>query len=141
MAIEGLDGSMRAAMTINNMQNVKPVVTSVDTSTNTQVTGAYGQDKIANKKNQNNQIKEDDTKTLQEVSPEKVESALREVNKKIKPTHTECQFAYHEETNRISIKVIDQSTKEVIKEIPPEKTLDMIAKMWEMAGILVDEKR
>ena len=52
MAIEGLDGSMRAAMTINNMQNVKPVVTSVDTSTNTQVTGAYGQDKIANKKNQ-----------------------------------------------------------------------------------------
>ena len=30
---------------------------------------------------------------------------------------------------------------EVIKEFPPEKTLDMIAKVWEVAGILVDEKR
>ena len=31
--------------------------------------------------------------------------------------------------------------KEVIKEFPPEETLDMIAKVWELAGILVDEKR
>ena len=35
----------------------------------------------------------------------------------------------------------DKDTKEVIKEFPPEKTLDMIAKVWEVAGILVDEKR
>ena len=34
-----------------------------------------------------------------------------------------------------------EETKEVIKEFPPEKTLDMIAKVWEMAGIMVDEKR
>ena len=30
---------------------------------------------------------------------------------------------------------------EIIKELPPEKTLDMIAKVWEMAGILIDERR
>ncbi len=35
---------------------------------------------------------------------------------------------------------MDKETKEVIKEFPPEKTLDMIARIWEMAGILVDEK-
>jgi flagellar protein FlaG len=29
----------------------------------------------------------------------------------------------------------------VIKELPPEKTLDMIAKVWELAGLMVDEKR
>jgi flagellar protein FlaG len=29
---------------------------------------------------------------------------------------------------------------EVIREIPPEKILDMVAKMMELAGILVDEK-
>ena len=34
-----------------------------------------------------------------------------------------------------------KKTKEVIKEFPPEKTLDMIAKVWEMAGLMVDEKR
>jgi flagellar protein FlaG len=39
------------------------------------------------------------------------------------------------------IKIVDKETKEVIKELPPEKTLDMIAKIWEVAGLLVDEKR
>jgi len=36
---------------------------------------------------------------------------------------------------------VDKKSKEVIKEYPPEKTLDMIAKVWELAGLLVDEKR
>lgn len=78
---------------------------------------------------------------IQEVPKEKIESALRDINSKIRQTHTECQFSYHEETNRIAIKVLDQETGEVIREIPPEKTLDMIAKSLELAGILVDEKR
>ena len=38
------------------------------------------------------------------------------------------------------IKIVDKDTKDVIKEFPPEETLDMIQKVWEMAGILVDEK-
>ena len=42
--------------------------------------------------------------------------------------------------NRI-VKIIDKDTKKVLKEIPPEKTLDMIAKVWELAGLMVDEKR
>ena len=33
-----------------------------------------------------------------------------------------------------------KTTKEVIRELPPEKTLDMIARVWEMAGILIDER-
>jgi len=85
--------------------------------------------------------REDEGKNLSEVSPEKVKSAISEINKKIRPTHTQCEFKYHEETKRISITVRDSDTDEVIKEIPPEKTLDMIAKSLELAGILVDEKR
>ena len=41
----------------------------------------------------------------------------------------------------MTIKIVDKTNKKVIKELPPEKTLDMITKVWEMAGILVDEKR
>ena len=46
----------------------------------------------------------------------------------------------HDATNRVMIKIVDKDTKEVLKEYPPEKTLDMIAKVWEVAGLLVDEK-
>ena len=37
------------------------------------------------------------------------------------------------------VKVINEDTNEVIREIPPEQILDMVAKMWELAGILVDK--
>lgn len=49
-------------------------------------------------------------------------------------------FGIHEKTNRVIIKIVDKNTDKVIKEFPPEETLDMIAKVWEIAGILVDEK-
>lgn len=54
---------------------------------------------------------------------------------------TECQFSIHEETKQIMIKIVDSTTKEVLKEIPAEKILDMFATMCEAAGLFVDEKR
>ncbi len=59
----------------------------------------------------------------------------------LKMEHTRCEYSYHKKTNRVSIKVINEETNEVVREIPPEKSLDMLQKMWEMAGILVDERR
>lgn len=71
------------------------------------------------------------------------EATLNEAVKRanLKMEHTRCEYSYHKRTNRVSIKVIDRDTDEVIREIPPEKSLDMLQKMWELAGILVDEKR
>ena len=68
-----------------------------------------------------------------------LDNALSEMNEKM--SNSEAIFGIHEKTNRVMIKIIDKTTKEVIKEYPPEETLDMIAKVWEIAGIMVDEKR
>lgn len=70
---------------------------------------------------------------------EKIKKAVDSLNKEMK--HSEAIFGIHEGTDRVTIKIIDRDTKEVIREVPPEETLDMIAKIWEMAGLLVDEKR
>lgn len=70
---------------------------------------------------------------------EQVKQAVDRLNKKM--GNAEAIFGIHDDTNRVMIKIIDRDTKEVIKELPPEKTLDMIAKVWELAGIMVDEKR
>lgn len=77
----------------------------------------------------------------EDVVSTKMKDAIDKVNAKIVPSKTRCEFSYHEDTKRVSIKVIDQNTEEVIREIPPEETLDMLSKMWELAGILVDERR
>ena len=67
-----------------------------------------------------------------------LKKAVNDLNKQMK--NSEAIFGIHDKTNRVTIKIIDKTTKEVIKEYPPEETLDMIAKVWEIAGILVDEK-
>ena len=71
---------------------------------------------------------------------EKVRKAISEMTKNVK-SNAEAVFGIHDKTNRVTIKMVDKETKKVIKEFPPEETLDMIAKVWEIAGIMVDEKR
>lgn len=68
-----------------------------------------------------------------------LKKAVEDINKKA--NNSEAIFGIHDQTNRVTIKLINKDTKEVIKELPPEKTLDMIAKVWELAGLLVDERR
>lgn len=75
----------------------------------------------------------------QQASNEQIRKAVEKLNKSM--ANSEAVFGIHEDTNRVTIKIVDKTTKEVIKELPPEKTLDMIAKVWDLAGILVDERR
>lgn len=72
---------------------------------------------------------------------EYIKSEISKANNKLQHHNIRCEFDYHEETNRITIKVLDKDTNEIIHEIPPQKTLDMIQKMWELAGLLIDERR
>ena len=72
---------------------------------------------------------------------EQIKKAVDDINRSRTGSAAEAIFGIHDKTNRVIIKIVDKKTKEVIKEYPPEKTLDMIAKVWEMAGIMVDEKR
>ena len=77
--------------------------------------------------------------TPEQASDSSLKKAVEEINRK--SSNTEAVFGYHEGTKRVTIKIMDKETKEVKREYPAEKTLDMIQKVWEMAGLMVDEKR
>lgn len=68
-----------------------------------------------------------------------IKQAVSDINKKINP-NTIAEYGYHEDTNRVTIKIVDKETEKTIKEFPAEETLDMIAKVWELAGMILDEK-
>lgn len=76
-----------------------------------------------------------------QATEKQIQAAIEHVKRASQMSRTRCEFSYHEATKRVSIKVLDEETNEVIKEIPPEKSLEMVEKMWELAGILVDERR
>ncbi len=48
------------------------------------------------------------------------------------------EFSVHEPTGRIKVIVLDKETGEVIREVPPQQVLDLMAKIDEMMGILFD---
>jgi flagellar protein FlaG len=76
----------------------------------------------------------------QDVASEDFIQTIEKANKRYDVYDKLLQFSIHEDTRQIMIKIINTKTEEVIAEIPPEKILDMIAQLWEMAGLLVDKR-
>lgn len=70
----------------------------------------------------------------------KLREAIDRANQETRLKQTACEFSYDERTNRIAIKVKDKDTDEVIREIPAEETLEMLAMIKEQAGLMLDEK-
>ncbi|MFB9276276.1 flagellar protein FlaG [Cohnella cellulosilytica] len=71
------------------------------------------------------------------------EQLIRLIDRAIKSLEgpeTRFEMKVHDATNVVTIKVFNKETGELIREIPPEKSLDLVVKMKEIAGILVDEK-
>ena len=138
---------LSSAMTYAAQPVVKPVVTPVAETTEGQpvktdapivdaqtiTVAKVGQDDSDSSESGQNQ------NPSNQMSDEIIKRAIQELNKK--DVKVESQFGIHEGTNRIMIKIVDKETKEVIKEVPSEKLLDMVAKVWEYAGLFVDEKR
>ena len=75
------------------------------------------------------------------VSEKDVIHLIEKANDTLNLRYTNLQFSIHEKTHEIMVKVVDSESGEIIREIPPEKVLDAVAKMWEIAGIILDEKR
>jgi flagellar protein FlaG len=75
------------------------------------------------------------------VSESMVAESVEKANKELEYFNRRLEYSIHEGTKEIMVKVINSETNEVIREIPPEKILDMIAKLWKLVGLMVDERR
>lgn len=71
---------------------------------------------------------------------EKLKDKLQQLNKTVEIFDKKLHFQIHEETDRIMVQIIETATEEVIGEIPPERVLDLVARIEEMIGIIVDQK-
>lgn len=140
MEIESVNQAGNQSANVNNA----PVVENLSGNT---VKAVKTQDKPVMTSNvttqKQNGGQNSETETMLEskkVAQSTIDSTMSDINSKIKMSNTQLQYSIDEETQRISIKVIDQNTDKVIREIPPEETLEAIKKIWEIAGIIVDKK-
>ncbi|MCX7920751.1 MAG: flagellar protein FlaG [Clostridia bacterium] len=129
MRIDGMDAPNVVVNTQQNSQN------------DIKVNQAGSKHVTANIDNKNISNLTDYEKSELPISDKVVINAIEKANKAISGANRKFEFSIHEKTKEIMVKVINAETNEVIREIPHEKILDMVAKMWEMAGIIVDERR
>jgi flagellar protein FlaG len=71
---------------------------------------------------------------------EKLEKVISAMNDMLEPAHTSSKFVLHEKLNDYYVQIVNEVTKEVVKEIPNKKFLDMYAEMIDFMGIFVDKK-
>lgn len=74
------------------------------------------------------------------IGEEQLIKAIDRAIKALEGPTTMFEMKVHEQTHSIIVRVLNKETGEVLREIPPEKTLDLVVKMMEFAGILIDER-
>ncbi len=64
---------------------------------------------------------------------------IDEINSRMQ-SHTEISYSIHERSSKLSIKIVDKESKKVVKEWPSEKSLDLLAKVFEQQAMMLDKR-
>lgn len=67
------------------------------------------------------------------------DTALRQLKEQLK--NTSLEISYNDDVNRFSVAVLDNNTKEVIKEIPSKEMIEILQRTKELIGMMIDERR
>jgi len=81
----------------------------------------------------------ENSSTPQKTSPseEAVHKAVSDINKAIQNFSQGLQFSVDKDTQRVVVKIVDQQTNQVIKQIPTEEALEISKSLSKLQGLLV----
>lgn len=78
--------------------------------------------------------------TLAGSSSADIVDAVEHLNAAVDIFNKGLHFRIHEDTEQIVVEVINKESGEVIRQIPPEYVLDVLAKIDELLGVFIDER-
>lgn len=81
-----------------------------------------------------------EVREVKKVDKKELETQIETMNQMMDVKDTGLKFNFHEDLDRIYVQVVDRQTEEVVREIPPEKFLDMISSMLEFVGLMIDQR-
>ncbi len=135
MRVEGVGTTLRVNAAPNVGRNIPNETGEVVKPQSSEQEGSWG----SSAKNPSQMTQAE--KNALPISEKAMLEAIEKANKSVSGADTRFEFSIHEKTKQIMVKVIDEESNEIIRQIPPEKILDMIAGIWDVVGLFVDEKR
>ncbi len=70
-----------------------------------------------------------------------VEEALMKLNDTAEAMQLSLRFLMHEGSERWMVQVVDIQQDEIVREMPPENVLNVVAQIQSLIGVLLDERR
>lgn len=76
-----------------------------------------------------------------EDGKEKLYKELEKANSQFQALNHSLRMKYNEDAEQFYVEVVDSRTREVLDSIPAEYVLELAAKLKDMVGFFIDEKR
>jgi len=73
------------------------------------------------------------------VDPAKLQEAVKATNDFIKPINSSVEFSMDKDTGETVVKIVDTTTKEVIRQIPSEEMLSIAKALDKIQGLLIKQ--
>jgi len=74
-------------------------------------------------------------------SLEELDDAIKKLNSTAAAFNIKLNFSVDDQTERLVVKVMEKETEKIIREIPPEYILNMVAQIQSLIGVFVDARR
>jgi flagellar protein FlaG len=71
---------------------------------------------------------------------EQVAAAVKHINQSMQASSQTLEFSIDDDSNQTIVKIVDQSTKEVVRQIPSAEALEIAKSLDKMMGLLIDQK-
>ena len=128
------DNSAVSTQNANSQQGIASDMSQLSASQQIQQTDQANTDS-KDTKDKNKQNKQDN----QQLDEKSVSLMTKELNELMSKINCDLEFQYHKEVNVMSVKMVDKTTQEVIKEYPPEDMIKGMIKAREWIGAFLDK--
>ena len=92
-----------------------------------------------NNANEKNQEQDPKDQVLDSLNEEFVSNMTKELNELMKKINCDLEFHYNKEVDIMSVKMVNKTTKEVIREYPPEDMVKGLIRAQEWLGAFLDK--
>ncbi len=85
------------------------------------------------------EIANNETKQSAEVDKASLESAVDKLNDFIAPAAQSIKFELDQSTDRVVVKVVDEASQKVLRQIPSEQVLSMAKTLDKLKGLVIKQ--
>ncbi|HEK24842.1 MAG TPA: flagellar protein FlaG [Hydrogenobaculum sp.] len=129
----GLDSVLASQLNNQNMQNTQ-------TSQPSPATQPQGNQNTPDTQNLQNEKSTDYSNTSKDNLEKQIQKAIEQLTQSLSYLNTHLNITLDKKADSLVIKIIDNKTNQVIKEIPPEYMLRIAEAINNLVGIIVNKK-